>query len=50
MQGKDGDNIVNLPLYLDYHTVVIFKAFKTLLLLFLYNLKYYKNCDSKTLV
>lgn len=35
MQGKDDDdNIVNLPFYLDYHTILIFTTFETLLLLF----------------
>lgn len=35
LQGKYGDNIVNFPLHLDYHAVVIIIAFETLLLLFL---------------
>lgn len=45
MGQKGGDNILNL----DYHTLVTYIAFESLLLLFLNNLKFHTNSDNTTL-
>lgn len=49
MGGKIGDNIVNLPFDLDYHTLVTCTAREPLLLLFFWNMKFHMN-STMTLV
>lgn len=50
MGEKGSDNIVNLPFYLDYHTLVTCIAFEILFLHFFCNVKFHMNSDNTTLV